>query len=338
MRRSIGQWADDYLAAHPEQIKPKLPSTGMAKAIGVSAALGAITTVPLVGLVAAPFLMFKPLIRMATNTAAKQNAAIAAQAEIAVTAPARVAAFTQTALAPVAPPDYHFVPGIGLIRKPKTQDQAPHLIDHDAVIAEQVSVPSTDTREAALATRFAALTETKKFPSMKTLAVLVIVSAILLDGLYGALTPSQKTAEQIVLAAHNAEIAKHNAEVAAHNAPILAQNAAVKAAQEQRDKEQKEYENRNPPAGRGSDDGFDIIARYGRPDVDDTTAYDSPRPPIPTRFMDYREAGVRVGFIPRGRLGDPPPHTWTIIGFVDIAKQEKISIEEANRRLTKVRR
>jgi hypothetical protein len=59
--------------------KPKMPSTGAAKAIGTAVVLGTITTVPLVGLIAAPFLLFKPIIRMATNTVAKQNAAIAAQ-------------------------------------------------------------------------------------------------------------------------------------------------------------------------------------------------------------------------------------------------------------------
>jgi hypothetical protein len=52
-RRSIEQWADDFLARHPQMTKPKPPKTGMVSAIGKSLALGAI--VPLVGLVAAPF-------------------------------------------------------------------------------------------------------------------------------------------------------------------------------------------------------------------------------------------------------------------------------------------
>src|ERR1700757_1375661 len=43
-----------------------------------------------------------------------------------------------------------------------------------------------------------------------------------------------------------------------------------------------------------------VLARYGRPDLDDTTAYDQPRPPVVTRWFDYRKAGVRVHFVAKG--------------------------------------
>ena len=79
-RRSIGQWADDFLASQPEMTKPKPLKTGMASAVGKSLALGAI--VPLVDLVAAPFLLFKPVLRIAANTVAEQKAAIAEQVRV----------------------------------------------------------------------------------------------------------------------------------------------------------------------------------------------------------------------------------------------------------------
>jgi hypothetical protein len=75
------------------------------------------------------------------------------------------------------------------------------------------------------------------------------------------------------------------------------------------------------------------LARYGKPDRDDSTAYDQPRPPVVTRLFDYRKAGVEAAFGARDSMRKPPPYTWLLFGFLDTASKEAISFEEGDRRL-----
>ena len=81
-----------------------------------------------------------------------------------------------------------------------------------------------------------------------------------------------------------------------------------------------------------ADDASEIIRRLGMPDKDDSTAYDQPRPPVVSRWLDYRRQNVRVLLVPTSRVGDPPPYTWKLLGFLDIAKQQKLSADEVARR------
>src|SRR5262249_46741156 len=46
-----------------------------------------------------------------------------------------------------------------------------------------------------------------------------------------------------------------------------------------------------------SDDAERLISICGSPDVDDSTAYDNPRPPIPTRLMTYKKAHLKFVYI-----------------------------------------
>jgi hypothetical protein len=69
-----------------------------------------------------------------------------------------------------------------------------------------------------------------------------------------------------------------------------------------------------------SDDAQLLLARCGPPSLDDSTAYDYPRPPIPSRTIEYRKAMLRVMFIPAdSALGDPPPYRWKLIGITDMS-------------------
>jgi hypothetical protein len=90
--------------------------------------------------------------------------------------------------------------------------------------------------------------------------------------------------------------------------------------------------------GTSKDQARVVLVRYGHPDLDDSTAYDHPRPPIVLRWIDYQRAGVRALFVPNDGLGEPPPYTWTLFGFVDIAGNKAISFEEGDRRLREARR
>jgi hypothetical protein len=78
-----------------------------------------------------------------------------------------------------------------------------------------------------------------------------------------------------------------------------------------------------------------IIAKYGKPERDDSTENDVPRPPIVTRFVEYRPEDVKIAFVPLGKLGDSPPFSgWKVIGYIDIGTDTKISRSEAFERLS----
>jgi len=62
-------------------------------------------------------------------------------------------------------------------------------------------------------------------------------------------------------------------------------------------------------------DAEEMLARCGTPFKDDSTAYDSPRPPIVTRFIEYKVRGMHLRFIyvpNNGHAGDPPPYNWKL--------------------------
>lgn len=61
-----------------------------------------------------------------------------------------------------------------------------------------------------------------------------------------------------------------------------------------------------------------LVYRCGKPDEDRSTAYDNPRPPIPTRLIFYRKARLMFAYTPGGgaKLGDPP-YSWKLLGIKD---------------------
>jgi hypothetical protein len=62
-----------------------------------------------------------------------------------------------------------------------------------------------------------------------------------------------------------------------------------------------------------------LIARCGKPSNDNSTATDDPRPPIPSRIIEYKKTRLRFMFIPGGNthLGDDPPYQWELVGITD---------------------
>jgi hypothetical protein len=70
-----------------------------------------------------------------------------------------------------------------------------------------------------------------------------------------------------------------------------------------------------------------LIYRCGKPDKDDSTAYDNPRPPIPSRLITYRKAHLMFAYIPGGgaNLGDPPPYKWEFVGVKDTRTNKPIT-------------
>jgi hypothetical protein len=89
-------------------------------------------------------------------------------------------------------------------------------------------------------------------------------------------------------------------------------------------------------ASSSTDDYSAIIAKYGKPERDDSTEYDTPRPPIVTRFVEYRPENVKIAFVPVGKFGEPPPYNgWKVIGYIDIESNTKMSSGEATERLAR---
>jgi len=77
-----------------------------------------------------------------------------------------------------------------------------------------------------------------------------------------------------------------------------------------------------------------LVLRYGKPDEDDSTAYDNPRPPIPSRWVTYRKEHLQAAFIPRGgKVGDPPPYSWRLVGFTDPRTRSVVRPAEAVTRM-----
>ena|SRR3990167_4689666 len=83
------------------------------------------------------------------------------------------------------------------------------------------------------------------------------------------------------------------------------------------------------------DDADKIILMYGPPDEDESTAYDNPRPPFPTRFLTYNAERTMAIFLPDGKLGDPPPYRWKSLGFTDPTNDQKIKYTEFEKRMAK---
>jgi hypothetical protein len=89
-----------------------------------------------------------------------------------------------------------------------------------------------------------------------------------------------------------------------------------------------------------SNDAELLIARCGQPSSDDSTDHDNPRPPIPSRIVEYKKQRLRFLFIPGGgsKLGDPPPYKWKFVGVTDMtaanpSKARVVNPSEAVRRM-----
>jgi TM2 domain-containing membrane protein YozV len=78
-----------------------------------------------------------------------------------------------------------------------------------------------------------------------------------------------------------------------------------------------------------------VLDRYGQPDTDVSTENDSPRPLIVTRILTYRTERTRLVFVPDiPNSKTPPPYQfWLLVGASDPVADEKLSFEEAARRL-----
>ena len=83
----------------------------------------------------------------------------------------------------------------------------------------------------------------------------------------------------------------------------------------------------------GPDDLSAFLLQYGKPDVDDTTAFDRTPPPMVTRWFIYRKEHVRVTFVPDGPADAGLAKRWDLVAIQDDRTKRAISNAEAASRL-----
>jgi hypothetical protein len=89
-------------------------------------------------------------------------------------------------------------------------------------------------------------------------------------------------------------------------------------------------------ATKAVDEAQALIDRCGPPDQDMSTANNDPRPPIPFRVLDYKNAHLRFAFVPGAgaKIGDPPPYIWALSGILDTTDNQRITPAQASERLS----
>lgn len=88
-------------------------------------------------------------------------------------------------------------------------------------------------------------------------------------------------------------------------------------------------------AGFPAIDPDSVIAKYGTPDIIDSSAYDNPRPPIVVKMFIYKKENVRLIFMANPPGAPPPYNDWRYIGAEDAPGKKVISITEALHRLSR---
>ena len=80
------------------------------------------------------------------------------------------------------------------------------------------------------------------------------------------------------------------------------------------------------------------LGKYRGPDFDDSTQWDSPRPPIVTRWIIWKPERIRAWYVPDAKAGEAPPYRgWKILVFVDEDTKKPIEIAEVVRRFDAAR-
>ncbi len=90
----------------------------------------------------------------------------------------------------------------------------------------------------------------------------------------------------------------------------------------------------NSADGTAPNDADEAVIRCGKPYKDDSTAYDAPRPPLVTRFLEYKIKGTHLRFIyvpGNGHAGDPPPYDWKLQMVANAKTNKLLSRDQLSR-------
>jgi hypothetical protein len=92
-------------------------------------------------------------------------------------------------------------------------------------------------------------------------------------------------------------------------------------------------------AGAATDQAELILSRCGKPTRDASTAHEQPRPPVPSRVIEYADQKLRFLLAPAEgiKLDDPPPYPWQLIGVMDMESPDEkgraVELPEAKARM-----
>jgi hypothetical protein len=75
-----------------------------------------------------------------------------------------------------------------------------------------------------------------------------------------------------------------------------------------------------------------ILQNCKRPDIDDNTLNENPRPTMVTRWMEWRAEGFKLVFLDAGNVSHLNG-SWKPIGAIDLKSNQGLSADEVRRRL-----
>ena len=89
-----------------------------------------------------------------------------------------------------------------------------------------------------------------------------------------------------------------------------------------------------PPIVQEKDQLDAIIGSCGKPDVDNSTEYNNPRPSSPTRWLVYKQAHIKITFLAKGDGGLLPTHKWQLVRMTDSRTKQPLTPQEAFKRMS----
>jgi hypothetical protein len=82
------------------------------------------------------------------------------------------------------------------------------------------------------------------------------------------------------------------------------------------------------------DDAAAFIAKYGKPDVDGTDAFNRAHPTVVSRFLVYKKENVHIYYLPGGTFGAQPPYgPWKLLTYQDERTRGTLTLEEVEDRM-----
>lgn len=82
------------------------------------------------------------------------------------------------------------------------------------------------------------------------------------------------------------------------------------------------------------DDAAAFIAKYGKPDVDGTDAFNRAHPTVVSRFLVYKKENVHIYYLPGGTFGAHPPYgPWKLLTYQDEQTRGTLTREEVEERM-----
>jgi hypothetical protein len=82
------------------------------------------------------------------------------------------------------------------------------------------------------------------------------------------------------------------------------------------------------------DDAATFIAKYGKPDVDATDAFNRAHPTVVSRYLIYKKENVHIYYLPGGTFGAHPPYgPWKILTYQDETSHLTLTPEEVDERM-----